>query len=334
MATDPALEPFSEPVRAWFSTTFTTPTPPQSQGWPAIADGDHTLVLAPTGSGKTLAAFLWGLDRLVTTPVPEDRERRTRLLYVSPLRALAVDVEKNLRSPLAGIALAAERLGLPFTPPTVAMRTGDTPADERRRMLRHPADLLITTPESLYLMLTSQARETLRGVEAVIIDEIHAVAPTKRGAHLSLTLERLDAVTDRPVQRIGLSATQRPLDEIARFLGGHDGASGRARPVTIVDAGVRKPLEIDVVVPIEDMGALGEEIDGPVSGPAAAGPVRRSIWPSMHPRLLDLVEQHRSTIIFVNARRLAERLSTRLNELHLEGENRAGENQGSGASRG
>ncbi len=334
MATDPALEPFSEPVRAWFSTTFTTPTPPQAQGWPAIADGDHTLVLAPTGSGKTLAAFLWGLDRLVTTPVPEDRERRTRLLYVSPLRALAVDVEKNLRSPLAGIALAAERLGLPFTPPTVAMRTGDTPADERRRMLRHPADLLITTPESLYLMLTSQARETLRGVEAVIIDEIHAVAPTKRGAHLSLTLERLDAVTDRPVQRIGLSATQRPLDEIARFLGGHDSASGRARPVTIVDAGVRKPLEIDVVVPIEDMGALGEEIDGPVSGPAAAGPVRRSIWPSMHPRLLDLVEQHRSTIIFVNARRLAERLSTRLNELHLEGENRAGENQGSGATAG
>ena len=334
MATDPALEPFSEPVRAWFSTTFTTPTPPQAQGWPAIADGDHTLVLAPTGSGKTLAAFLWGLDRLVTTPVPEDRERRTRLLYVSPLRALAVDVEKNLRSPLAGIALAAERLGLPFTPPTVAMRTGDTPADERRRMLRHPADLLITTPESLYLMLTSQARETLRGVEAVIIDEIHAVAPTKRGAHLSLTLERLDAVTDRPVQRIGLSATQRPLDEIARFLGGYDSASGRARPVTIVDAGVRKPLEIDVVVPIEDMGALGEEIDEPVSGPAAAGPVRRSIWPSMHPRLLDLVEQHRSTIIFVNARRLAERLSTRLNELHLEGENRAGENQGSGTTAG
>ena len=223
MASDPALQPFSEPVRAWFSTTFTAPTPPQAQGWPAIAGGDHTLVLAPTGSGKTLAAFLWGLDRLVTTPVPEDRERRTRLLYVSPLRALAVDVEKNLRSPLAGIALAAERLGMPFTAPTVAMRTGDTPADERRRMLRHPADLLITTPESLYLMLTSQARETLRGVDAVIIDEIHAVAPTKRGAHLSLTLERLDAVTDRPVQRIGLSATQRPLDEIARFLGGHDG---------------------------------------------------------------------------------------------------------------
>ncbi|MCU0311482.1 MAG: DEAD/DEAH box helicase [Acidimicrobiales bacterium] len=334
MPSDPALAAFSEPVRAWFSTTFAEPTPPQAQGWPAVAEGAHTLVLAPTGSGKTLAAFLWGLDRLVTEPVPEDRERRTRLVYVSPLRALAVDVEKNLRSPLAGIALAAERLGHPFTLPTVAMRTGDTPADERRRMLRHPPDLLITTPESLYLMLTSQARETLRGVEAVIIDEIHAVAPTKRGAHLSLTLERLDAVTDRPVQRIGLSATQRPLDEIARFLGGHDGATGRPRPVTIVDAGVRKPLEIEVVVPVEDMGALGEELAEPVSGPAAAGPVRRSIWPSMHPRLLDLVEQHRSTIIFVNARRLAERLAARLNELHVEGSNRAGENQGTGAADG
>ena len=329
MSSDDPLEPFSEPVRAWFSTTFAAPTPPQAQGWPAIAGGDHTLVLAPTGSGKTLAAFLWGLDRLVSTPVPEDREHRTRLLYVSPLRALAVDIEKNLRSPLAGIALAAERLGLPFTAPTVAMRTGDTPADERRRMLRRPADLLITTPESLYLMLTSQARETLRGVEAVIIDEIHAVAATKRGAHLSLSLERLDAVTDRPVQRIGLSATQRPLDEIARFLGGYDGATRRPRPVTIVDAGVRKPLDLQVVVPVEDMGALGEVIDEPISGPAAAGPVRRSIWPSMHPKLLELVEAHRSTIIFVNARRLAERLATRLNELHLEGVNRAGENDGS-----
>ncbi len=326
-AVDP-LERFSEPVRAWFSTTFAEATPPQAQGWPAIASGEHTLVLAPTGSGKTLAAFLWGLDRLVSSPPPEDRERRTRLLYVSPLRALAVDVEKNLRAPLAGIGLAAERLGVPFHPPVVGTRTGDTPADERRRMLRNPPDLLITTPESLYLMLTSSARDNLRGVEAVIIDEIHALAPTKRGAHLSLSLERLDRVTDRPVQRIGLSATQRPLDEIARFLAGHDGATGRARPVTIVDAGVRKPLDIEVVVPVEDMGALGEVIDEPVSGPAAAGPTRRSIWPSLHPRLLELVEQHRSTIIFVNARRLAERLATRLNELHLEGENRSAEATG------
>jgi ATP-dependent helicase Lhr and Lhr-like helicase len=326
-APDP-LERFSAPVRAWFSTTFAEATPPQAQGWPAIASGEHTLVLAPTGSGKTLAAFLWGLDRLVSAPPPEDREHRTRLIYVSPLRALAVDVEKNLRSPLAGIGLAAERLDEPFHPPVVGMRTGDTPADERRRMLRNPPDLLITTPESLYLMLTSQARENLRGVEAVIIDEIHALAPTKRGAHLSLTLERLDAVTDRPVQRIGLSATQRPLDEIARFLAGHDGATGRPRPVTIVDAGVRKPLDIEVIVPVEDMGALGEIIEEPVSGPAAAGPVRRSIWPSLHPRLLELVEEHRSTIIFVNARRLAERLATRLNELHLEGVNRAAEATG------
>jgi ATP-dependent Lhr-like helicase len=322
------LAPFSGPVRAWFSTTFAAPTPPQSQGWPAIAAGDHALVLAPTGSGKTLSAFLWGLDRLTSSPLPGDRERRTRLLYVSPLRALAVDVEKNLRAPLAGIGLAAERLGVAFTAPTVGMRTGDTPADERRRMLRNPPDLLITTPESLYLMLTSQARDTLRGVEAVIIDEIHALAPTKRGAHLSLSLERLDAITDRPVQRIGLSATQRPLDEIARFLGGHDPSSGRPRPVTIVDAGVRKPMDIEVIVPVDDMGALGEIIDEPVSGPAAGGPVRRSIWPSIHPRLLELVLQHRSTIIFVNARRLAERLATRLNELYLEGESRAGEADG------
>jgi ATP-dependent Lhr-like helicase len=333
------LERFSEPVRAWFSTTFAEATPPQAKGWPAIASGEHTLVLAPTGSGKTLAAFLWGLDRLVSTPPPQDKERRTRLLYISPLRALAVDVEKNLRSPLAGIGLAAERLGVPFHPPVVGMRTGDTPADERRRMLRNPPDLLITTPESLYLMLTSSARENLRGVEAVIVDEIHALAPTKRGAHLSLSLERLDAVTDRPVQRVGLSATQRPLDEIARFLGGHDAATGKPRPVTIVDAGVRKPLDIEVVVPIEDMGALGEVVDEPVSGPASAAPPRRSIWPSLHPRLLELVQEHHSTIIFVNARRLAERLATRLNELHLDGEsrageNRAGENQGTAAEPG
>ncbi len=252
----------------------------------------------------------------MSAPVPE-RERRTRLLYVSPLRALAVDVEKNLRAPLRGIALAAQRLGHEVHEPTVGSRTGDTPADERRRLVRHPPDVLITTPESLYLMLTSQARDTLRDVEAVIIDEIHALAATKRGAHLAVTLERLEARCERPPQRIGLSATQRPLEEIARFLGGF-GPDRSPRPVTVVDAGMRKALEIEVVVPVEDMGQLGVVIEEPVSGPAAAGPVRRSIWPAMHPRLLELVQQHRSTIIFVNARRLAERLATRLNELAAE----------------
>ncbi|MEY2404248.1 MAG: ATP-dependent helicase Lhr and Lhr-like helicase [Acidimicrobiaceae bacterium] len=321
-----ALDRFSAPVRAWFESSFPAPTDAQAKGWPAIAAGDHTLILAPTGSGKTLAAFLWGIDRLMTEPPPE-KVRRTRLLYVSPLRALAVDVEKNLRAPLAGSRLAAERLGLTVHQPSVGMRTGDTAADERRRLVREPPDLLITTPESLYLMLTSQARETLRNIDAVIIDEIHALAATKRGAHLSLTLERLEAICDQSPQRIGLSATQRPLDEIARFLGGR-GDDGTPRRVTIVDAGMRKPLDVEVIVPVDDMGALGEVIEEPVSGPAAAGPVRRSIWPAMHPRLLELVESHRSTLIFVNSRRLAERLATRLNELKFEGENAAAEASG------
>ena len=217
MSTDP-LKRFSPSVRAWFETSFVAPTPPQTAGWPAISTGESTLILSPTGSGKTLAAFLWGLNRLMAEPVPE-RENRTRLLYLSPLRALAVDVEKNLRSPLRGIALAAERLGESVHVPTVGMRTGDTPADERRKLVRNPPDLLITTPESLFLMLTSAARETLRNVDAVIVDEIHSVAGTKRGAHMSLSLERLEHLVGRPVQRIGLSATQRPLEEISRFLG-------------------------------------------------------------------------------------------------------------------
>ena len=211
-----------------------SPPPPRRRAGRPSPTGEHTLILAPTGSGKTLAAFLWGLDRLVAEPAAR-AERRTRVLYISPLRALAVDVEKNLRSPLAGIALAAERLGSPFHVPTVGMRTGDTPAEERRALVRRPPDILITTPESLYLMLTSQARETLRGVEAVIVDEIHALAPTKRGAHLALPRTARRAV-ERPPQRIGLSATQRPLEEIARFLGGFE-AAARPRPVTIVDAG-------------------------------------------------------------------------------------------------
>ena len=324
---DEALDGFSPAAAEWFSTTFPEPTAPQVKGWPVIADGDHTLILAPTGSGKTLTAFFWGLDQLTTAPRPEDVNQRTRILYISPLRALAVDVEKNLRAPLQGVRLAAQRLGEPFHEPTVALRTGDTSAEERRKLAKDPPDLLITTPESLYLMLTSRVRETLAGVETVIIDEIHALAATKRGAHLALSLERLERITDRSPQRIGLSATQRPLDEIARFLGGY--AEGRPRPVTIVDSGITKELEVEVIVPVDDMGRLGEVVEErPVSAPEAATLARRSIWPSMHPRLLELVQANQSTIVFVNARRLAERLATRLNELALDGESRGAEADG------
>ncbi|MCI0635950.1 MAG: DEAD/DEAH box helicase [Actinobacteria bacterium] len=314
-----SLDRFSPAVREWFTSTFEAPTAAQAQGWPAIAGGRHTLILAPTGSGKTLAAFLWAIDRLMTEPPPA-ADRRCRVLYVSPLRALAVDVEKNLRAPLTGIGLAGERLGEHVHEPKVAIRTGDTSANERRRIQTRPPDILITTPESLYLMLTSQAREVLRSVRWVIVDEIHALAGTKRGAHLALSLERLEAIAHDPPQRIGLSATQRPLEEIARFLGGQ--TDDGPRPVTIVDAGHRKPMEVEVVVPVEDMTELSDLAETPqrmpaMDGPASPGtaPPRASIWPAIHPRLLELIQAHRSTIVFVNARRLAERLSARLNEL-------------------
>ncbi len=290
------LSAFTPRVREWFASAFAEPTAAQAQAWPAIATGDHVLISAPTGSGKTLAAFLWGLDRLAADPLPEG-ERRTRLVYVSPLKALSYDIERNLRAPLRGIG-ADIRVGL---------RTGDTPQRERQAMLKEPPDVLITTPESLYLMLTSRAREILEGAEWVILDEIHAVAQTKRGAHLAITLERLEALAGRELQRIGLSATQNPLEEVARFM------VGPRRRCTIVDTGVRKPLDLAIHVPVESMVEpdQGDDLD-PLAGGEAT---RRSIWPAIYPELLKLVRAHRSTIVFVNNRRGAERLALRLNEL-------------------
>ncbi|MDQ3871333.1 MAG: DEAD/DEAH box helicase [Chloroflexota bacterium] len=329
------LEPFGRATREWFRSAFAEPTPAQAEGWPAIAAGQHTLICAPTGSGKTLAAFLWCLDRLISVEPPGDALRRLRVLYVSPLKALVHDVERNLRSPLHGIALAAQGLGEAAPGVRVGMRTGDTPAEERRAFGKHPPDILVTTPESLYLILTSSAREALRSVEWVIVDEIHALAGTKRGAHLALSLERLEALTARAPQRIGLSATQRPLSAVAAYLGGRRSAEpapdthvpsadagvfpppGGHRPVTVVDVGVRKALELQVVVPVEDMSRVGEAIplDEAPGGPAAGPEARTSIWPAIHPRILELIRAHRSTIVFVNSRRLAERLALRLNEL-------------------
>ena len=313
-----SLSGFSPRTRAWFEQAFAAPTPAQAQAWPAIAAGEHVLVSAPTGSGKTLAAFLWALDRLSDGGAPDgggaDRHPRppgTRVVYISPLKALAYDIERNLRAPLRGIGAEDVRVGI---------RTGDTPQRERAAMARNPPDILVTTPESLYLILTSQARAMLSGVEAVIVDEIHAVAHSKRGSHLALTLERLEAQAGAPVQRIGLSATQSPLEEVGRFL------VGPHREVTIVDAGVRKQLDLRIEVPVESMAEPGGPSALAGSDPAApaADPLeplsggestRGSIWPAIYPELLKLIRAHNSTIVFVNNRRSAERVALRLNEL-------------------
>ena len=284
------LARFSAATREWFSGTFEAPTPAQAQAWSAIADDANTLVIAPTGSGKTLAAFLWAIDRLAGS-----RGRGTRVLYVSPLKALAVDVERNLRTPLTGITRTTQRLGLPDPDISVGVRSGDTPTARRRELLTHPPDILITTPESLFLMLTSAARETLAGVQTVIVDEVHAVAGTKRGSHLALSLERLDMLLEKPAQRIGLSATVRPAEDVARFL------SGQA-PTTVVAPPAAKTFDFKVVVPVPDMANLENN----------------TIWPDVEQRIANLIEAHQSTIVFANSRRLAERLTSRLNEIHAE----------------
>ncbi len=304
------LELFSAATRDWFRGAFHAPTRSQSGAWESITGGEHTLVIAPTGSGKTLAAFLSALDRLAGADRPENPRHRCRVLYVSPMKALAVDVERNLRAPLAGIRQATQRLGQ--EPPDIAVgtRTGDTPADERRAFARTPPDILVTTPESLFLLLTSAARESLRGVDTVIVDEVHAVAGTKRGAHLAVSLERLDQLLPQPAQRIGLSATVRPIDEVRTFLAG-------GRPVRTVQPAHPKQVEVSVEVPVEDMSGLGAPT-GEVEGSASGAEQRASIWPAVQQRIVELVHEHRSTIVFANSRRLAERLTAGLNEAHAQ----------------
>ncbi|MFB2596724.1 DEAD/DEAH box helicase [Herbiconiux sp. P17] len=305
------LDRFSPATREWFLGAFQAPTAAQAGAWDAVSGGDHALVVAPTGSGKTLASFLWAIDRLSST-ITSGEARSTSVLYVSPLKALAVDVERNLRSPLVGITQTAKRLGA--TPPviTVGVRSGDTPAAERRNLAKNPPDILITTPESLFLMLTSAARESLSAVTTVIIDEVHAVAATKRGAHLAVSLDRLDQLLPQPAQRIGLSATVRPREEVARFLAG-------GRPVTIVAPPSTKKFDLQVVMPVEDMTQIppseaASSLEGSAAG--ASAPEQGSIWPHVEEDIVDRILLHRSSIVFANSRRLAERLTARLNEIY------------------
>lgn len=322
-----ALGHFHPTLQRWFREAFPAPTPAQELAWPVIASGVSTLLLAPTGSGKTLAAFLVAIDQIMFAPPGGTKDKGVRVLYVSPLKALGVDVERNLRSPVAGVRAAAERDGIAYHLPTVGVRSGDTPSSERHRLNREPPEILITTPESLFLILTSRARDTLQTVQTVIVDEIHSLVGTKRGSHLFLSLERLEALRRaagenrqpfKPLQRIGLSATQRPLQEVARLLGGAEATADPHQPlqpraVQIIEAGRGKQLDVTVEVPVEDMARLAEpQLQ---SGSAAAGPTLPSIWPAIHPRLVELIRRHRSTMVFVNSRRLAERLAAAINEL-------------------
>jgi len=305
------LDRFSPATREWFRGAFAAPTPAQEGAWEAISHGKHALVIAPTGSGKTLASFLWAIDRLASDPRPADAKPGTRVLYISPLKALGVDVERNLRAPLVGVTQTAKRLGAEPPHVSVGVRSGDTPASDRRALLSNPPDILITTPESLFLMLTSQARETLASVETVIVDEVHAVASTKRGAHLALSLERLDQLLEKPAQRIGLSATVRPPEEVARFLGGRG-------PVEVVAPPAGKRFDLRVVVPVEDMSELGTSTYASENPGDGSPPQAGSIWPHVEEAIVDRVLENRSTIVFSNSRRLAERLTARLNEIYEE----------------